>query len=150
MTEVRMTDALAARVMDLMNAGCADGYINASAMCAAAGKDFDEFYRNEDQCWASYSTHEYMCAVEERTGVPPYDQIRVRKGIIWVHPDVAQPLACWLSPAYAVHVTSLMMSDPEIRHQIEKKLRAMEAAGQEMPKPFTVIEGGRVPNGEGL
>lgn len=81
-----------------------DGYLNATAMCKAAGK-----------LWADYArlktTHEFLIALEADMGIPISEQIQVFKGGFpdlqgtWVHPRVAIHLAQWLSPRFAARVS---------------------------------------------
>lgn len=81
-----------------------DGYVNATAMCKAAGK-----------LWADYnrlgSTQDYFTALSADMGFPISEIIQsVRGGPpelqgTWVHPQVAIHLAQWLSPEFAVKVT---------------------------------------------
>ncbi len=80
-----------------------DGYINATAMCSAAGK-----------LWADYnrlnSTKEFYEALSADMGIPISELIQsVRGGFpefqgTWVHPQIAIHLAQWLSPRFAVQV----------------------------------------------
>ena len=81
-----------------------DGYINATAMCKAAGKSFFAYSRTNQ-------TKAYLKALSLET------RIRVSKLVItirgrgdrvtqgtWVHPQVATHLGQWLSPEFAVVV----------------------------------------------
>lgn len=81
-----------------------DGYINATAMCRAAGKLFADYTRLR-------STSEFLGALTGSMG-NPIDQLVVTivTGLneargTWVHPQVAINLAQWLSPEFAVKVT---------------------------------------------
>lgn len=80
-----------------------DGYVNATALCEAAGKKINDYYRLK-------STTEYMNALSSETGIPvsALNQI-VRGGIpelqgTWVHPYVATHLAQWADAKVAVKV----------------------------------------------
>lgn len=80
-----------------------DGYINATAMCKAAGKLFGH-YRSND------GTEAYLGALEADIGIPISQLIQVLRGgnVVqgtWVHPQVAIHLAQWLSPQFAVQVS---------------------------------------------
>jgi hypothetical protein len=81
-----------------------DGYINATAMCKAAGKE-----------WAHYNSNgaskAFLAALEGSLGIP---RDLVVQPIVtgpneargtWVHPQVAIHLAQWLSAGFAVQVT---------------------------------------------
>lgn len=79
-----------------------DGYINATAMCHAAGKKFGHYLENA-------STEAFLKALAADIGIPISELIQVVKGGngpqgTWVHPDVAIHLAQWLSPKFAVAV----------------------------------------------
>lgn len=88
----------------LIQQRAADGYINATAMCRAAGKEWSNYRKNE-------TSEAY---IEELEG-----SLRIRRNLLiqsivtggndqrgtWVHPRVALHLAQWLSPAFAVKVT---------------------------------------------
>lgn len=81
-----------------------DGYVNATAMCKAAGK-----------LWADYrrlgTTGQYLEALSADMGIPITELVQsIRGGSpalqgTWVHPQVAIHLAQWLSPEFAVKVT---------------------------------------------
>lgn len=81
-----------------------DGYINATAMCKAAGK-----------AWADYerinSTKAFLAALSADMGIPITDLVQSSRGGIpglqgtWVHPQVAINLAQWASPRFAVMVS---------------------------------------------
>lgn len=84
-----------------------DGYINATALCKAAGKLFNDYTRLE-------STKAFLAVVSEKTGIPVIKQkqslIEVRQGSpdtgggSWVHPKIAINLGQWLSPEFAYQV----------------------------------------------
>ncbi len=81
-----------------------DGYINATALCKAAGKNFADYARLE-------STKEYIEELSSETGIPISALIQsIRGGIpefqgTWVHPQVAINLAQWASAKFAVLVS---------------------------------------------
>lgn len=78
-----------------------DGYINATALCKAAGKQWSEYHSNK-------STKEYLAVVEAKTGIPVLELIQVvtSAGVksTWVHPKIAPHLGQWLSPEFAYQV----------------------------------------------
>lgn len=82
----------------------ADGYVNATAMCKAAGKRWFDYQRLD-------MTAAFLTELEAETGIPASEQIQsVRGGFpelqgTWVHPDIAINLAQWLSPRFAVQVS---------------------------------------------
>jgi hypothetical protein len=82
----------------------ADGYISATAMCKATGKEWSNYRQNQ-------ATAEFLEALASSLGIPrdlivqvvttgPNDQ----RGT-WVHPRVAIHLAMWCSATFAVQVT---------------------------------------------
>jgi KilA domain-containing protein len=80
-----------------------DGYINATAMCKAAGKLWYEYRR-------ATSTENFLEALEADTGISRNELIQSLRGGhegqgTWVHPQVATHLAQWLSPEFAVKVS---------------------------------------------
>lgn len=86
----------------LVEQRAADGYINATAMCRAVGKQFND-YRRLGQ------TQAFLDELSSETGIPVSELIQsVRGGSgeqgTWAHPDVAVHLAQWLSPKFAVAV----------------------------------------------
>jgi hypothetical protein len=85
-----------------------DGYINATAMCKAANKQFNDYARLS-------STRPFVEELSAVTGIPVTELIQsVRGGTpelqgTWVHPQVAIHLAQWLSPKFAVAVSQWVM-----------------------------------------
>nr|WP_315467123.1 KilA-N domain-containing protein [uncultured Undibacterium sp.] len=82
----------------------ADGYINATAMCRAVGKQINDYARLK-------ATGEFLVELSAETGIPVSDLVHSYKGGsphsqgTWVHPDIAVNLAQWLSPKFAVQVS---------------------------------------------
>lgn len=81
-----------------------DGYINATNLCKAAGKNLADYLKTN-------STREFIAALTEDTHIPA-DQLiqQIRGGVpqfqgTWVHPQVAINLAQWASPKFAVYVS---------------------------------------------
>jgi hypothetical protein len=81
-----------------------DGYINATAMCKAANKEFKHYNENR-------TTKEFVAELSREVGIPTSELIQSLSGGnpqlqgTWVHPQVAIHLAQWLSPRFAVMVT---------------------------------------------
>jgi KilA-N domain len=81
----------------------ADGYINATAMCKAVGKQFNDY-------WRIGPTQEFLKELSAETGLPVSGLVVTFKGGkaelqgTWVHPDVAINLGQWCSPRFAVAV----------------------------------------------
>lgn len=103
----------------------ADGYVNATALCKAAGKRWNDYFRLD-------STKEYLQALSEKLGIevvsasvtgfpvteahnPATALIQVFQGGnsqqgTWIHPQVAIHLGMWLSSDFAVQVTEWVVS----------------------------------------
>ena len=81
-----------------------DGYINASQLCKAGNKSFKHWSENKN-------TKAYLRALEASVGIPTDELIKYNTGSnsersTWVHRKVAIHMAQWISPAFAVKVTS--------------------------------------------
>ena len=78
----------------------ADGYVNATQMCKAHNKRFDNYKKHE-----GYKP--YVEALSNSLKLSELDLVQSRRGktgSIWVHPRIAIHLAMWLSPEFAVEV----------------------------------------------
>lgn len=81
-----------------------DGYINATAMCKAAGRQWSHYRENA-------STKAFLVELSAVLGIPITGLVESIQGGrpamqgTWVHPQVAINLAQWLSPRFAVMVT---------------------------------------------
>lgn len=84
-----------------------DGYVNATAMCKAAGRQWGHY-------WENTSTREFVHALSLDIGIPISKLIQSFRGKpshlqgTWVHPRVAIHLGQWLSPRFAVRVTRIV------------------------------------------
>lgn len=81
----------------------ADGYINATALCTAAGKEWGQYASDKN-------TKEFLAELSSSTGIKNSNLIQSVKDDsgsqdTWVHPQVSLHLAQWLSPKFAVQVT---------------------------------------------
>ena len=82
-----------------------DGYVDATAMCQANGKRWNDYQRLD-------RTQEYLRALDAVTGNPATGEqaqlIQMTQGGpahlqgTWIHPRLAVDLARWLNPAFAV------------------------------------------------
>jgi hypothetical protein len=81
-----------------------DGFINATAMCQAAGKRWFDYARLSN-------TGSFLIELSRATGIPVSELTQTLTGGnpamqgTWVHPQVAINLAQWCSPKFAVLVT---------------------------------------------
>ncbi|WP_426041487.1 KilA-N domain-containing protein [Brevundimonas sp. TWP2-3-4b1] len=85
-----------------------DGYINATAMCQAAGREFKHYRENR-------STKDFLDALATEVGIPTTVLVQSLSGGVatlqgtWVHPQVAIHLAQWASPRFAVLVSQWVL-----------------------------------------
>src|SRR5256885_1125473 len=80
-----------------------DGYVNATQLCAIAGKRWHNYVRNE-------TTGHFLRALAAKTRISVMElnqEVRSADGVpsTWVHPKVAIHLAQWLSADFAVQVS---------------------------------------------
>lgn len=81
-----------------------DGYINATALCKAAGKLYGHYRENGN-------TEAFFSALAADIGIPMSELTEIRRGGnpqeqgTWVHPHIAVHLAQWASPEFAVQVS---------------------------------------------
>lgn len=81
-----------------------DGYVNATAMCKAAGKQMGHYGQLS-------STKAFLKELSSDIGIPISELVQIIKGGTpefqgtWVHPQVAIHLGQWASPKFAVLVS---------------------------------------------
>jgi len=81
-----------------------DGFINATALCKAGGKQFNDWYRLE-------KTKLFLNALSSSTGHPVDILIHIITNMknefrgTWVHPRIAVNIAQWISPLFDVQVS---------------------------------------------
>jgi hypothetical protein len=87
-----------------------DNYINATQLCQAGNKKFNDWYRLD-------STKQLTDALNCDTGIPVSQLVDVKKGNSsefnqgsWIHPDLAIQLAQWISPLFALQVSKWIRS----------------------------------------
>lgn len=85
-----------------------DGFINATALCQASGKNINDYSRLR-------TTSQFLDELSSETGIPVSELIQSVKGGdprfqgTWVHPQVAINLAQWASPKFAVLVSKWVL-----------------------------------------
>lgn len=88
----------------LIHQRAVDGYVNATAMCKAVGKNFADYKRLQ-------STEAFLQELSSVVGIPitgllySFQGGRPQDQGTWVHPDVAINLGQWCSPKFAVAVS---------------------------------------------
>lgn len=98
-----------------------EGYFNATTMCKAHGKQFAHWREND-------STTEYLLALELTIGIPIVKlvvSLTGRYGGTWIHPLVANRLAQWCSPEFAVKVDQWI---EELKHGRYPQAQASDPA----------------------
>jgi hypothetical protein len=85
-----------------------DGYVNATAMCKANGKQWNDYWRTD----RATAYREALCT---ETGIPVSSLCLSLKGGsyqgTWVHPQVAVDLARWISAPFAVWMDSWFIDE---------------------------------------
>lgn len=102
MTQMKL-DLIPHQVNDqVIDQRASDGYINATALCKAAGKQWGHY-------WESNNTKEFMAELESDIGIPISVLVQSTRGGLlqgtWIHPQVSIHLAQWLSAKFAVQVS---------------------------------------------
>jgi len=113
-----------------------DGYINATAMCKAAGRPWSRY-------WEAKPSKEFASALSADLGISITELIQSLTGGYshlqgtWVHPQVAIHLAQWLTAEFAVQVTKWVfewMSDATpVKHEVPYHLRRYIANQHNVP-----------------
>jgi hypothetical protein len=89
-----------------------DGYVNATAMCKANGKRWNDY-------WCTDRATEYLEALATETGIPVSRLCHSLRGGpqqgTWVHSRVAVDLARWLSAPFAVWMDGWFLEELEAR-----------------------------------
>lgn len=89
---------------EIIRQRASDGYVDATAMCKAASKNWADYVRLN-------GTQAFLTALSSDMGIPMSALVQsIRGGAVygqgtWVHPQVAIHLAQWLSPQFSVRVT---------------------------------------------
>jgi hypothetical protein len=128
-----------------------DGYIDATAMCQACGKRWNNY-------WRSQETQEFLAELSGNKGLPItrnravnnqalVESYEGRYGGTWVHPNVAIHLAQWCSPRFAVLVTDWVqhwLTTGPLQPRLPVFVRRLAAAfdvGMQAPEGYwTVFE----------
>lgn len=103
----------------------ADGYINATAMCQAAGKRFNDYSRLG-------ATAAFIAKLSSVTGIPATQLIQSVSGGLptsqgtWVHPQVSIHLAQWASAEFAVHVSEWVVEWMSGKHPSDRVWKQFE------------------------
>jgi len=105
-----------------------DGYINATQLCKAGNKHFNDWFRLK-------STNEYLVSMETKTGIPVLNLINKNIGGdhigTWIHPKVAINLAQWLSPEFAVQVSNWIY-DLMTKGKVEANIKLLKDKDNEI------------------
>jgi len=114
-----------------------DGYVHATAMCKAAGKLWNNYWRND----ATQAFLEELSAVTRIRVTELIQQVRGGTPELqgtWVHHKVAIHLAQWLSPRFAVQVSTwvyewMTLGAPQTKPELPFHLRRYIKNYQNVP-----------------
>lgn len=87
-----------------------DGYVNATAMCKANGKEWKHYFETD-------RAHRYLDALSESVGIPTdllFSSITTGSNDgrgTWIHPQLAVDLARWISAPFAVWMDSWFLEE---------------------------------------
>ena len=119
-----------------------DGYVNATTMCKANGKQWNDYWRTD-------RSTEYLEALSAETGISVSNLCLTTKGGAyqgtWVHPRVAVDLARWTSAPFAVWMDGWFLEElsggrvsqvrdiqpvlPDVLTTVERSLILLEKLG---------------------
>ena len=113
-----------------------DGFLNATELCKAADKRFNNYYRSE-------STQEYLKVLEDELKICNSELIIMNnennKSDTWVHRKVAYHLAQWISPKFAVQVSNILDEYFLCGKVEEKSVKEMDQIYQDKIKSLQKI-----------
>ena len=121
-----------------------DGYVNATALCKAASRSWNDYARLA-------TTRAFLDVLSTETGMTLAELIISIKGGVpsqqgtWVHPHIAINLGQWLSPDFAVKVstwvTEWMTGGPKVVERLPYHLRRYVANMTNVPRGhFSVLQ----------
>ena len=96
-----------------------DNFINATQLCQAGGKQFNDWYRlnTTKQLINELACETGIPVSQSKTGIPVLDLsklVDINKGGThigtWIHPELAIQLAQWLSPKFAIQVSKWIIN----------------------------------------
>uniref|UniRef100_A0A6C0H430 KilA-N domain-containing protein n=1 Tax=viral metagenome TaxID=1070528 RepID=A0A6C0H430_9ZZZZ len=123
-----------------------DGYINATMLCKAGGKEFKHWFENK-------TTKLLINTSESEVGIPTSQLIDIKKGNSskfeqgsWIHPDLGIHLAQWISPSFALQVSrwtrELLLfgkvelgnekSDKELEYKLHEQIKLLTEEKEEI------------------
>jgi hypothetical protein len=84
-----------------------DRFINATQLCKAGGKKFNDWYKTDNTQYLIKALENELSLKTNNTSFK--NLVDTKKGRYnsgsWIHPDLAVPLAQWISPAFAIQVS---------------------------------------------
>jgi len=123
-----------------------DGYINATMLCKAGGKEFKHWFENKTTKLLIYTS-------ESEVGIPTSQLIDIKKGNSskfeqgsWIHPDLGIHLAQWISPSFALQVSrwtrELLLfgkveignekSDKDLEYKLQERIKLLTEEKEEI------------------
>jgi hypothetical protein len=103
-----------------------DGFINATLLCKAGNKRFNDWCRLDSTKELLSSLNEDQILTTSQTAVKFMDVKEGRYGGSWIHPDLAIQLAQWISP--------------KIAFQVSRWIRELIYTGKDLNKQKTEVE----------
>ena len=108
-----------------------DNYINATQLCQAGEKKFNDWYRSD-------STKVLIDTLSFNTGIPVLDLVETKRGGnhsgSWIHPDLGIQLAQWINLGIALQVSGwiiTLFSTGKVKiKQLKEKKREIEVKDQ--------------------
>ena len=108
-----------------------DGYVNATAMCKANGKQFNDYFRTD-------RASEYLEALSAETGISVSNLCLTTKGGAyqgtWIHPQVSVDLARWISAPFAVWMDSWFLEE------VKKRVSQVREVQPQLPDVLSTVE----------
>ncbi len=108
-----------------------DGFINATQLCKAGGKRFPDWYRMD-------STKELIGELEKSLDEKSdlIDSSKSKYKGSWIHPDLAIPLAMWVSSKFVIKVSAWVGEwraySPDNEHKFQQALQEIEPSDKVM------------------
>jgi hypothetical protein len=115
-----------------------NGYVNATAMCRANGKEWSGFIRNE-------RTTDYIQALADHLGIPADRLVLTtttgpnRFRGTWVHPRLAVELARWISQRFAVWMDGWFLEELEAKAKPSPSRPFMVLPGEDVSELISVL-----------
>jgi hypothetical protein len=91
----------------LIESRISDGYVNATALCRAGGRRWNEFFRRKE----TRELFEKVSVEARKVASKLMEARRGRNSQTWIHPDIAIDLAQWISVDFKYAVIKLVQNE---------------------------------------